>query len=123
MTRPHGAYELRIRLECLLGLNLLDSIPRYLWKVPDATGPLPHRIALAQTIAHYYIVIDSISKAAQILNRCREQMDSANIPASSSGGVLFPEYYLALTKIQQKDIDGRYSISTFRHSTLIKSPD
>jgi signal transduction histidine kinase len=99
------AYELRIRLDCLLGLNLLESIPLYLEKVPGATGSLPHKIALDQTIAHYYIIIDSIAKAEQILNRCREQMDGANIPASSSGGVLFPEYYLALTKIQQKDIE------------------
>ncbi len=89
-------------------LNQLDSVTSYLdsaetiainRKIYDAM-PL-----IWQTKAFYKIKTGAFAEAEMLLQQCHKIIDTYKLPANTPSGILYPDYYLALIRIQQYRFD------------------
>ncbi len=85
-------------------LNQLDSVPSYL----DSAETIAVNTKLfrdipfiLQTKAFYKIKTGALQEAEMLLQKCHASIDSSKLNAFTTVGTVFPDYYLALIRIQQ----------------------
>jgi signal transduction histidine kinase len=92
-------------VEALLLMDSLEAVPRLFNK------PVGNKLTRSETVylafilqleALYHIKTGTLEVAEQLLNECRQLIDEHDIPASPFAGIVSPDYYSALLRIEQQ---------------------
>ena len=101
-----SAYHLKNMALVYLGLNKLDSAAYILDKAEKYVLNTDYgRIAaLMQVRSFWYLKKGKLDEAEAVLNDCRKMILERKLPVVTPAGVVAPDYYLALVKIEKKNL-------------------
>jgi signal transduction histidine kinase len=86
----------------MLKLKQPDSAAHYLTIAKKGlVVDTPIEAVILQTEAQYYIQIGDLESAEKNLTRCKQLIQTHNIPVNAGVGIIAPDYYLALVRIKQ----------------------
>ena len=94
--------------QCKMMLGQMDSVPYFLNYTFNYKGNLdkPDYIAFAtQTKALYKIKTGDLNEAEILIKQCWQLIDKNKIPVFARPGIINPDYYLALLRIQQNKLN------------------
>ncbi len=94
--------------ERLLQMDSLAAVPQFLSLPPEnrsSSNEMVYYTFILQKYALFYIKTGNYNRAEQLLQRCWQVIDEYNIPPSPFAGIISPDYYFALLRIEQ----GRYT--------------
>jgi class 3 adenylate cyclase len=87
-----------------LMLGQMDSVPEllnYAYEIADTLHSVANLAYIFQIKGLYYLKINQLDSSESNLKKCNLLIEKNGIPASSTSGVLIPNYYLALIRVKQ----------------------